>query len=194
MNESFVMVEDETETDVRALLAGNLRRLRVARHLSLSELARITATSKATLSGIEAGGGNPTTETLAAIAAALQAPIAELLEAAPQPQMRIVRKAATSSSHTDRVARRLLEATALDGTVEILELSLPAHTLQEEPPRASGARTHLLVLQGKLIAGPVERISELASGDYASFAADVPHSYESVRSPARALLLTYTPA
>ena len=47
--------------------------------------------------------------------------------------------------------------------------------------------------QGKLIAGPVERITELGPGDYASFPTDVPHMYEAGQSAARALLLEHTP-
>ena len=47
------------------------------------------------------------------------------------------------------------------------------------------------MLEGKLIAGPVERVTELAAGDYASFPIDVPHVYETERTGARALVLSY---
>jgi quercetin dioxygenase-like cupin family protein len=49
------------------------------------------------------------------------------------------------------------------------------------------------VLDGKLIAGPVERVTELEAGDYASFPVDVPHVYETERAGARALVITYGP-
>jgi transcriptional regulator with XRE-family HTH domain len=68
----------------RAALAANLRRLRVAARTSLSELARATGVGKATLSAIENGRGNPTVETLAALAAALGVPVVDLL-AVPEP-------------------------------------------------------------------------------------------------------------
>lgn len=187
------MIDTATIPDVRAMLAATVRRLRVARHLSLSELARSTGVSKATLSGIETGRANPTTETLAALAAALQVPIAELLQQPPRDEMRIVRMPPARRSRADRAGERLLEAATLRGQVEISELRLPARTLREQPPRTSGSRTHLLVLAGKLIAGPLERISELAAGDYASFPTDVPHSFETIRTPARALLVAHTP-
>lgn len=87
----------------------------------------------------------------------------------------------------------MLEATTLDGRAELQELCLPASYVREEESRPAGARTHVLVLQGKLLAGPVERISELAPGDYASFPADVPHLYEAPRGAARALVLAYYP-
>src|SRR3954451_1866845 len=65
----------------RAALAAHLRRLRVAAHPSLSELARATGVGKATLSAIENGRGNPTVETLAALADALGVPVVDLLDA-----------------------------------------------------------------------------------------------------------------
>jgi hypothetical protein len=47
------------------------------------------------------------------------------------------------------------------------------------------------VLEGKLIAGPVERVTELTAGDYASFPVDVAHVFETERAGARALVLTH---
>lgn len=187
------MLTTKTSLDIRAQLASNLRRLRVARGLSLSELARVTGTSKATLSGIEAGGANPTAETLAALAQALRVQIAELLEEPSSGEMRIVR-ADREQRSLHQVRMRLFETIAPIADAEVSELGLPAREVHVAAARPKGSRTLLLVLQGKLIAGPVERISELACGDYASFPADVPQSYEAVRAPARALVMTYTPS
>src|SRR5438105_13004998 len=78
---------------VQGVLAANLRRLRIARHLSLSELARATGVSKATLSGIENGRANPTVDTLAGLAAALRVSLAELLAELPLGEVRVVRGA-----------------------------------------------------------------------------------------------------
>jgi transcriptional regulator with XRE-family HTH domain len=191
MNDMFVMVHQASGDDVRARLASNLRRLRVARHLSLSELARATSVSKATLSGIERGRANPTVDTLAALAGAMGISIGDLLEEPPVGDVRIVR--ASPGQAAGRFRRRVLEAATLDGRAELQELCLPARCGREEEPRAEGARTHVLVLHGKLVAGPVERVSELAPGDYASFPTDVPHLYETPRHAARALVLAYTP-
>jgi quercetin dioxygenase-like cupin family protein len=58
-------------------------------------------------------------------------------------------------------------------------------------PATAGTRAGVYVLEGKLIAGPVERVTELAAGDYASFPVDVPHLFETERIRARALVLTY---
>src|SRR6266705_4629316 len=60
-------------------LAVNLRRLRRSGGLSAVELARRAGLARATLTQLEAGGGNPTLETLYALANALDAPLAELI-------------------------------------------------------------------------------------------------------------------
>jgi transcriptional regulator with XRE-family HTH domain len=197
MNDTFfMMIQSRTSaSDAKQRLALNLRRLRIARHLSLSELARITATSKATLSGIERGGANPTVETLESLAGALHVSIAELLEEAPAGEMHIVRAAQTNPWPPEDIGQRPLQVpTAITGSLELFELALPARCVHHLDARPEGTREALLVLHGTLIAGPVERISELTNGDYASFPADSPVVYETGRSPARALILTNAPA
>lgn len=193
MNETFIMIDQMTSDATRSHLAGNLRRLRVARRLSLSELARATSMSKATLSGIERGSANPTIDTLTNLATALRVSIGELLEPAATSEMRIVRTIDHPQT-ADRADLRMLEVTVSDGHTELFELGLPASYVYKGDPRIAGSRSQALILEGKMILGPVERISELNTGDYASFPADVPHVYETVQSPARALVLAYTPA
>ncbi len=46
------------------------------------------------------------------------------------------------------------------------------------------------VVHGRVIAGPVERVTELTPGDYASFGIDVPYVFETGRQAARILWLT----
>lgn len=180
--------------EVKGRLAANLRRLRVARHLSMSALARMTSTSKATLSAIENGHGNPTVETLALVAGALHVSLSELLEEAEVGEVRIVRASQADQPAEDPSSRQLDVTAELRGSVEVFELSLPAHHVHEMPARTAESRQGVLVLHGKLLVGPVERISELASGDYASFPADVPYVYEAGRMATRVLVSAYTAA
>jgi transcriptional regulator with XRE-family HTH domain len=183
------MLDEIPNRHVQATLAQNLRRLRIARHLSLSELARATRISKATLSSIENGRANPTVDTLASLAAALRIPLPELLEELPLGEVRVVR-----SAHDVPVPERPLGTVASDVELAIVELTLAARELRELDAGAPGSRTHVFVLTGKLLAGPAERITELAAGDYASFPADVPHMYETTGHGARLLLLRAQPA
>lgn len=184
------MIDDRSSQGVQQALAANLRRMRIARRLSLSELARATGVSKATLSGIENVHANPTVGTLVGLARALRISLGELLEEPPLGEIRIVRSGQVEPAERDGVPQRLLDVFTSGGSVEVAELVFAARQKYEVGGKGSGARAHLFVLAGKVIAGPVERYSELASGDYVSFPADVPHLYEAARHPARALLLS----
>ncbi|MEA2159260.1 MAG: hypothetical protein QOD66_1640 [Solirubrobacteraceae bacterium] len=189
LNDSFPMLDESPSRHIQDTLAQNLRRLRIARHLSLSELARATRMSKATLSSIENGRANPTVDTLASLSVALRISLPELLEELPLGEVRVVR-----SAHGETPAERPLEAVALGGELAIAEVAIPAREAREVGAEAAGSRAHVYVLAGKLLAGPAERVTELAAGDYASFPTDVPHVYETTRHPARILVLRAQPA
>jgi transcriptional regulator with XRE-family HTH domain len=171
------------------MLAANLRRLRIARHLSLSELARGTGMSKATLSGIENGYANPTLDTLAGLAAALRVSVTELLDDLPLGEVRISRAGQSGFSIRSGFAQRPLETFAACAGAELAEIALEARQSLELGPGQPSARVCVYVLEGPLIAGPVERSTELDAGDYISFPADEPYLYSTARAPARALQL-----
>ena len=158
--------------DADDVLAANVRRLRIAGRLSLSELARATGIGKATLSSIENGRANPTVGTLAAIAEALRVPVAELLQQPELGEIRVVR-----ARSVDGPERAISD--------RVREIVLAPNRRHESAPGAKGSREGLFVAQGRLIAGPVERITELAQGDYASFPADVARVYETGAEAAR---------
>jgi transcriptional regulator with XRE-family HTH domain len=166
---------------VQAELAANVRRLRIARGVSLSELARATGIAKGTLSAVENGRANPTVSTLTALSGALGVLVGELLEPPALGEIRVVRR------RSDGVVGTIDFA----GPADARELVLSAGQLDQVEPRAAGARDELFVVEGTLIAGPAERITELGAGDYASFPADVPRTYETRRRGARALLLSH---
>lgn len=167
----------------RETLARNLRRLRVARRWSLSELAAATGSGKATLSAIENGRANPTVDTLAALAAALGVELTALLEPAAADELALVR-AADREPATDGVARL---AAAEAG--ELQHAQLEPHSRVEREARQGGGRVHVLVTRGTLVAGPAERIVELGPGDYLSFPADRPYELSTAGRRGAALVL-----
>jgi transcriptional regulator with XRE-family HTH domain len=183
------MVDHRSRGNINETLAANLRRLRIARRLSLSELARTTGISKATLSGIEHGGANPTVETLARLTDALRITLSELLEEAPPGEIQILRASQGVPTTRDGLPRVVLQDAPGNTGIEVAKLALDAGQAYEASVRPAGARAHLFVHSGRMIAGPVDRYTELAIGDYAAFPADVPQLYEAARQPARALLV-----
>jgi transcriptional regulator with XRE-family HTH domain len=167
-----------TATGARDALARNLRRLRVARRWSLGDLAAATGTGKATLSSIENARANPTVETLAALAGALEVEVAALLEGTPDDEVTLVRAA----DGAGRLARF-----GDGGAIE--RLVLPAATSVERKPHSAGSRAHVVVARGTVVAGPPGRPVELGRGDYLSFPADRPHELSAAGRGAELLLV-----
>src|SRR5260370_30734493 len=72
------------------LIAAALRRERDREKLSLSEVAKRAGVAKSTLHQLESGTGNPSVETLWALAVALNVPFARLVEP-PTTAPRVIR-------------------------------------------------------------------------------------------------------
>src|SRR3954452_3245440 len=92
-----------------ATIAAALRRERERAGISLAELARRAGLAKSTLSQLEAGNGNPSVETLWALAVALGVPFSRLVEP-PTPSVRVIRAgqaAGVPSDQADFVGRLL---------------------------------------------------------------------------------------
>jgi transcriptional regulator with XRE-family HTH domain len=178
--------------EVIRAVAANVRALRVARGMSLGDLASASGAGKATLSRIEAGRANPTVDTLYALADALGVPFGALTaEAAPA--ARHVR-AGDVPRVGGSVEARVLTQIAGGALVEALEITFPAGQLRSSSPHPAGVTEHLLLIDGRLRAGPVDAPTDLDAGDVLRFAGDVAHSYAAIGDdPARAIVLMAYP-
>jgi transcriptional regulator with XRE-family HTH domain len=173
-----------TRPPAHAALARNLRRLRVARRWSLSELAGATGIGKATVSAIENGRANPTVDTLAALADALEVELAALLEETPADDLTVVRsgQGAGDGNGLERVGR-------LAAGGDVTRAALAPGRAVELPALAAGARLHVVVTRGSLVAGPSGRPVELGAGDYLAFRADQPYELSTAQRSAEAVMV-----
>ncbi|HWI71167.1 MAG TPA: XRE family transcriptional regulator [Baekduia sp.] len=174
--------------EIVKVVGTNLRRLRTERTLSLSDLARSSGVAKATLSALEGGRGNPTLETLSALAAALQIPMGDLITPADPAPVTVVRNDEGTDIPGTANDLRLIARFTPGGTVEVYEAQWPKRSTRNAGSHGPGTREHVFVTRGGLKVGPLGREVGLAGGDYATFAADEPHLYEA-RAGTRALLL-----
>ncbi|GAA4249893.1 helix-turn-helix domain-containing protein [Dactylosporangium darangshiense] len=152
-----------------------LRRLREARGVSLSALARAAGIGKATLSGLEHGTRNPTLETLYAVAGALGVPLTALVLAPGDPpgSAADVRGAAVTAT--------LLEVfSEPQATFELFWMRVQPGVVQHSPAHAPGVTEHITVHRGVLRTGPGEAPLVARAGEHVSFRADVPHEYATV--------------
>lgn len=174
--------------EIVKVVGTNLRRLRAEQSLSLSDLARSSGVAKATLSALEGGRGNPTLETLSALAAALQIPMGDLITSSDPAPVTVVRSDEGTDIPGTANDLRLIARFTPGGTVEVYEAQWPKRSTRNAGGHGPGTREHVFVTRGGLKVGPLGREVGLAGGDYATFAADEPHLYEA-RANTRALLL-----
>jgi transcriptional regulator with XRE-family HTH domain len=172
---------------IRAV-AENVRALRLARGMSLNELASVSGTGKATLSRIEAAEANPTVETLYALADALGVPFGSLT-ATTGPRVEHIR-AADLATVTGALHARVLTQAAGAKLVEALDVFFPAGQTRHSNPHPKGVVEHILLTEGRLRAGPDDALTDIDAGDVLRFPGDVPHSYAALDDrPARAIAL-----
>ncbi|MEY9891082.1 transcriptional regulator with XRE-family HTH domain [Catenulispora sp. MAP5-51] len=157
-----------------AAIGAQIRRRREQRGMSSAELARRAGLSKATLSQLEAGKGNPTIETLDALAVALLIPLTDLLTRDTDPGPVLVPGTDLAEGE---VGRELLRRISSGHSLEIWRLRVPPHTELDGVPHATGTIEHLLISGGWLTAGPADAPTQLRRGDLFAFAGDAPHVY-----------------
>ncbi|HEY4020085.1 MAG TPA: XRE family transcriptional regulator [Pseudonocardiaceae bacterium] len=179
---------DGQDGSVRDMLAANLRRARVERGLSLSELARRSTIGKATLSQLEAGTGNPTIETVFSLSRALELPISDLLDHRRPAGLTVVRAAEVEPLSGEAVDLRLLRRLEVESAV------LEVYDQRVRPTGKQASLGHVGVEHTVVQAGRLgvdvdgERV-ELEAGDYIAFDAHSPHSYTALGGPVRSVLL-----
>lgn len=163
-------------------MARNVRFLREQRGLSLAELARQAGLAKQTLSNLEQGTGNPTVDTLFAIAAALGVPVTRLV--AEREQVMTVQRAdeVVWEQHGGYESRSLDHVYG-SGVIEnyVVRIAQDPHgVVKPSEPHPVGTLEHLYVISGRVRVGPAGEPVELSAGDFVRYPGDRPHVYESL--------------
>ncbi|WP_337878101.1 helix-turn-helix domain-containing protein [Caldimonas sp.] len=161
-----------------------LQRFRHQRGLSLAGLSERSGVAKSTLSQLENGEGNPTIETLWAVANALGVPFGVLIDDGGGEQ---------PAWGGPGVHVRLIERSRDDPEIEVYTIELLPGCRKESAPHLHGVKERVTVLAGTMLAGPADRPRLLRSGETHVFEADVPHVYAAHEHGARALVLIEYP-
>jgi len=161
------------------VVSHNIRLLRERRGLSLTELARQSGLAKQTLSRLEQGTGNPTVDTLFAIAAALRVPVARLVAERRQ-AVTVQRGAEVLWERAAGYESRALGQVYGSGVVENFLVRVPAHAGGACEGHPVGTLEHVYVVSGRVRVGPVDSPVELSPGDSVCYPGDRPHVYESL--------------
>ena len=164
-------------------IGDNIAAIRRRRGLTLDGLAELSLVSRAAISALEKGDGNPRVQTLWNLADALGVDFGTLLGDGADEHV------------TDEggLAVRLIERQSSPKRVEAFVMEVPAGQARHAKPHVAGVREHVLVLAGEMRVGPSDGPSLLGAGQSLSFAADVPHVYAAGQDGCRAIVTVVYP-
>ena len=171
-------------------IAASLRRERTRAGLSLSELAKRAGIAKSTLSQLEAASGNPSMETIWALAVALGVPFSARVEP-PAPAVRVIRAGEGPAVYSEQSSylATLLSASPPGARRDIYTVALEPGTVRDSDPHIPGTVEHIVVSVGRVQAGPRGESVELGPGDYMAYRGDVPHAYEALEPGTKFVLI-----
>jgi transcriptional regulator with XRE-family HTH domain len=177
-------------TEPRATIAAALRRERERIGVSLAELARRAGVAKSTLSQLEAGSGNPSIETLWALAVALDVPFSRLVDPPSQP-VQVIRAGQGPVVYSEHAAYTgsLLSTCPPGARRDLHVITAEPGAAREAHAHIRGTTEHLVVLAGRWRVGPGGEEVDLDPGDYVRFAGDRPHTYAALVAASSAVLV-----
>jgi transcriptional regulator with XRE-family HTH domain len=173
--------EAATAADVVALISMSLRRERMRSGLSLTDLAKRAGVAKSTLSQLENGVGNPSLETLWALAQALGIPLSRLVDP-PRQGIQVIRAGEGAIMHAEHAAYDavLLASCPPGARRDIYRVIGQPNRPHVAHPHMPGTLEHLILGSGRVLAGPEGETVELGPGDYLRYPSDIPHIFDAL--------------
>ncbi|MCD1285346.1 MULTISPECIES: XRE family transcriptional regulator [unclassified Brevibacterium] len=171
-------------------IATALKRERVRAGLSLSEVARRAGIGKSTMSGLETGAGNPSLETMWALAAALDIPLARLLDPPPHEVALLhTRDMPSLPSTTANYVATLLSASPTSARRDIYFIQAEPGEPRESQPHPQGTIEHVILGRGAARIEVLGQSYELGVGDYLTHPGDQPHTFTALEEGTNAVFV-----
>ena len=147
-------------------VAVNLQKWRLRRGVSVSALARAANVSKSTISELERNNGNPSLETLWALARALEIPLGFLFtDHDGGTGVRVVRQDEGSIAFEQPgYVSRLVAGWEVDGEVEVYFTVMDEGARRDSDSHGAGVIEHALVIDGRVEIGVGDELIELGAG------------------------------
>jgi transcriptional regulator with XRE-family HTH domain len=159
-------------------IAAALKRERLRAGLSLSEVARRAGVGKSTMSGLETGSGNPSLETMWALAAALDIPLARLLDPPPQEvALQRVGDLPSLPSTTANYVATLLSPSPTNARRDIYFIQAEPGEPKRSQPHPQGTIEHVILGSGAARVEVLGKSYDLGVGDYLTYPGDQPHHF-----------------
>ena len=176
--------------DIVSVVSMSLRRERARAGVSLTELAKRAGIAKSTLSQLESGTGNPSLETLWALAQALGVPLSRLVDP-PHQGIQVIR---AGEGLVMRAERAAYDAAMLAGCPpgalrDIYRVVAQPGTAHLAQPHMPGTMEHVILGSGRALAGPDGEAVELGPGDYLRYPGDVLHVFDALEPDTTGIII-----
>jgi len=171
------------------VIAASLRRYRARAGLSLTEVAKRAGVAKSTLSQLESGSGNPSVETLWALAVALDTPFATLLDP-PRPKVQVIRAGEGPVLYSDQAeySATLVASCPPNARRDIFRIVASPGPGRKSEPHMPGVVEHVVLSSGRALVGPADDPIELTPGDYLAYPGDLPHIFQALEESTAVLV------
>ncbi|MBB5980522.1 helix-turn-helix domain-containing protein [Kribbella solani] len=185
---------ERTPMDSKApldVIASSLRRHRARSGLSLTEVAKRAGVAKSTLSQLESGTGNPSVETLWALAVALDTPFAALVDP-PRPKVQIIRAGDGPAIYSERsdYSATLVASCPPNARRDIYRIVASPGPGRKADPHMPGVVEHVILGSGRALVGPSDDPVELRPGDYIAYPGDQAHVFQALEDGTAATLVS----
>lgn len=163
------------------IIAGNLKKLRTERQLSLSKLSEICGVSKVMLGQIERGESNPTINTIWKIASGLKIPYTALIDEPIKTDILIKKEDSIEQESLDNNYRVFCYFKCnTNRNFELFTVELDGNSKYESHSHGEKTQEYIIVYNGELSLKVDETIYTLKVGDSIVFDSSKPHSYSNL--------------
>ncbi|WP_025777373.1 helix-turn-helix domain-containing protein [Brevibacterium sp. VCM10] len=171
-------------------IAAALKRERLRAGLSLSEVARRAGVGKSTMSGLETGSGNPSLETMWALAAALDIPLARLLDPPPhEVAFQHVGDMPSLPSTTANYVATLLSPSPANARRDVYFIQAEPGEPRESQSHPQGTIEHVILGRGAARIEVLGKSYDLGVGDYLTHPGDQPHRFTALEPGTNAVFV-----
>jgi len=160
--------------------------------MSVSALSREAGLSKSTVSELEQGNGNPSLDTLWALATTLHVSLGALfMGQAGRGGIELKRlvDAPVIARDAEGFVAQLMASWRNSGEVELSVVSLAPHATRSSRGNSAGVIERAICMSGLVEVGPDNEMALLGPGDMITFRADQPHIYRSRESGGKLLVV-----
>ena len=182
--------------EIGKIIAFNIKHLRMERNLSLTQLSEVSGVSKAMLSDIEKGNGNPTINTIWKIANGLKVPYTKLMDGVDN-KATLVRKcdAPSQSGETDDYKVYCYYPTTPTRNFELFYVELQGNSSNSSIGHSDKAQEYVFIIEGQLTIKTDNTEYILEKGDSLTFDSSIAHTYfNSKNDIALFMVINYYPS